>query len=324
MTADTARHHASPAPLQSCPVCGSIESTRYAATRDVEYCVVDGEFTFYECRGCGALRIDPVPDDIPLGVLYPPNYYSFSHGLESPTYRVKQWIDKRLIKVILDRLAGNELSVLDVGGGSGWQMDLVRQISPRIARTEVVDIDTTGQALVISRGHHFTLSRVEDFESSQRYDLVLMMNLVEHVKDPVEVLRSIGGLLSTQGVILVKTPNTDSLDARLFRRHDWAGFHCPRHWVLFNEASLRLAARHAGLQCRWVCYTQGGPFWAGSVINLLAKHGIVHVDRNRPMLNHWLSAPLLALFGALDLVRSRFVKTSQMFAILEKITPPPS
>ena len=43
-----------------------------------------------------------------------------------------------------------------------------------------------------------------------------MLNLIEHVDNPGELLKKAYSVLSPDGIVLIKTPNTDSLDAHAY------------------------------------------------------------------------------------------------------------
>jgi hypothetical protein len=117
--------------------------------------------------------------------------------------------------------------------------------------------------------------------------------------------------------VVVKTPNFDSLDARLFRRANWAGYHCPRHWVLFEKSSFVALAERSGLELREFSYTQGAAFWAASLLFWLAERGRVSITSERPVMSHPLFPPLAAVFAGFDLVRMAFgARPSQMFVTL--------
>jgi hypothetical protein len=145
-----------------------------------------------------------------------------------------------------------------------------------------------------------------------------MLNLIEHVANPLAVLQKVRGLLADGGLILVQTPNYRSLDATLFRRLVWGGFHCPRHWVLFDRAAFQQICRAASLEIEAFSYTQGAPFWAWSIMYQLRKLGLVKYDRERPVGDHPLTSILMAAFAAFDLARGLVFKTSQMVAVLRK------
>jgi hypothetical protein len=85
------------------------------------------------------------------------------------------------------------------------------------------------------------------------------------------------------GVILIKTPNVDTLDCRLFRNHNWGGFHCPRHFVLFNRQSFEDLGRRCGLRVVNAGYTQGAPQWASSILGWLGLKGSIKVCADRPL-----------------------------------------
>lgn len=299
----------------TCLVCGSSKRSLWAEVTDVEYFTTEDHFTYNRCGECDALSINPVPEGR-LNEIYPANYYSFSPLDASLVTRLKISMDRRLFRGILQPMGGSELSALDIGGGSGWLLTQARQIEPRLSYTMVVDIDTGAENIARNCGHDYFCGRIEDFNSSHRFDLILMLNLIEHVRDPVSVLAAARRLLKPGGRILLKTPNYDSLDARLFRSSYWGGLHCPRHWVIFTPQSLRRAVAAAGLRTHKISLTQGAPFWAWSVIHLLHRAGLVRISRDRPMCYHPLIGPLQALFATFDFLRMPFSSTSQMFSVL--------
>ena len=229
-----------------CLACDGSRIAPWSTARDIEYLSTNDAFDYVRCTDCGALSIASVPRDR-LGEIYPETYYSFSGGKLSPVERVKQWLDRRLFRKLLSEIPGDRLAALDVGGGTGWLLTQARAVEPRLTRTAVVDLDAKAEAEAVAQGHEFHLGRIEDFDSNSRFDLILLLNLIEHVEDPVAVLAKMRELLAPGGRILVKTPNHDSLDARLFRHRSWGGYHCPRHWVIFTPESFARAAGAAGL-----------------------------------------------------------------------------
>jgi SAM-dependent methyltransferase len=302
-------------PAPGCPACGG-SSVPHAVAHDVEYHTSDEAYTYHRCEQCGSVFLSPAPTDR-LAEIYPSNYYAYAADDASVVERVKGWLDRRTFRPLLRSVPGGELAVLDVGGGDGWLLSRLRELDARIVRTHVVDLDPAAEAGARARGHEYSCGRIEDFDDPGPFDVVLLLNLIEHVADPGAVLERLAKVLSPRGVILIKTPNVDSLDARLFRRRDWGGYHCPRHWVLFNRDGFVAVATRSGLAARRASYTQGAPFWAVSVLALLQRRGLVRISAERPVVDHPLFPVLLAIFGPVDLVRGRFgARTSQMFVEL--------
>lgn len=300
-----------------CPVCRNAAIALWSVAKDYEYFSVPGEFSYYGCNNCKSIFIHPVPVEQLLQI-YPPNYYSFVNKGRGMVVRLKEWLDKRLFKKILRQLDGDSLNILDVGGGTGWMLDILKGTDKRIVFTQSVDIDTNARTEAEAKGHAYFTGTIEQFVTDKKFHLILMLNLVEHVADPLAVLQKAEDLLMPGGIILIKTPNTDSWDARLYRRSYWGGLHCPRHWVIFSEKSFRLLLQSTGLQVQKLTYTQGAPFWAFSIIASLYRRRMVNISAKRPIIFHWLFAPLAALFALIDFIRRPFAKTSQMFIMLDK------
>jgi SAM-dependent methyltransferase len=227
-------------------------------------------------------------------------------------YRVKDWLDRRWFRHLTRRVPGAELSALDIGGGNGQQLSSLRAADPRIRRTVVVDFDEEAEVAARALGHEYVRGRIEDAAVTGPFDVILLLNLIEHVADPLRVLEKARSLLAPTGLLVIKTPNHRSVDASLFRNENWGGYHCPRHWVIFTRASFEQTARKAGLRVVQASYTQGAPFWTVSVLGWLDQRHAVHITIDRPAWMHPMYAPLAALFAGIDFARGAVAPLSQM------------
>lgn len=300
-----------------CPVCKDHNIGTWSVAKDYEYFSVEQDFTYYKCAGCKSIFIHPVPSD-QLKNIYPPNYYSFANKSKNIVTQIKEWLDKKFFRKILKQLEADEISVLDIGGGTGWMLDILKKTDSRISFTQLVDIDEEARKAAEANGHCYFEGTIESFSTDKKFHLILMLNLVEHVADPLAILQKAESLLVNGGIIVIKTPNTESWDARLYKNSYWGGLHCPRHWIIFSEKSFRLLLQSTALKIKKLKYTQGAPFWAFSIIASLYRKKIVRISANRPIIYHWLFAPVSALFAIFDFIRRPFAKTSQMFIILTK------
>ena len=297
-----------------CAACASSETQPYAQARDVEYFTSARQFTYVRCANCGALSLVNPPID-ELALIYPSNYYSFQPTDNSLGLRIKDALDRRLFRRCLKQLPDRPLALMDVGGGSGHQLTLIRDLDVRVQKTLIADLDVKAESLARAAGHSYFLGRIEEYQPDTEFDLILALNLIEHVANPLEVMTKLKDCLSPPGMVLVKTPNIDSLDHRLFRHKNWGGYHCPRHWTLFDRESFLKLASEAGLRVTYFAYTQGAPFWALSILAAL-KGKLYHGDPRHPTYQHPLYPALTLLFAAGDFLRRPFAKTSQMFVIL--------
>ena len=74
---------------------------------------------------------------------------------------------------------------------------------------------------------------------------ITLSHVIEHLHDPIAVLRRLHAALRPGGRIWLQTPNIDSRGAERFGVA-WRGLEAPRHLVMFNAASLSSALTRAG------------------------------------------------------------------------------
>jgi SAM-dependent methyltransferase len=301
-----------------CLVCGNPLTSLWTTARDVEYETLSERFAYWLCESCDCLVIDPVPRDR-LAEIYPADYYSFAAGEDalqadgSLVARAKALLDRWTLRRVMGLLTTEQPSVLDVGGGTGEICARVVAAAGPQARGTVVDFDERSTAVAAGRGLEVATCRFEEFETEDRFDLVLMLNLIEHVDDPVATLRRAGELLGDGGIAWIQTPNFRSLDARLFRKRNWAGLHCPRHWVIFSDAGLRGALARAGLEAASLRHTQAGAFWSASLLGLLRNREPGR--RGRPLVRDPAFLPLAGLGAGFDFCTRPFRATSQVVCL---------
>jgi SAM-dependent methyltransferase len=143
----------------------------------------------------------------------------------------------RLSQRLLDVGCGNGTFVA-AAGSAGW---------------EAVGIDVDAAAVGSGRSHGLDL-RVELLTDHAEvhpssYDAMTMSHVLEHVGDPVGLLRSAYRSLRPGGALWIATPNLDSLGHAVFGPA-WTGLDLPRHLVLFNGPALDEALRRAGFSNR--------------------------------------------------------------------------
>lgn len=105
------------------------------------------------------------------------------------------------------------------------------------------------------------------------YDFALMIQTIEHVASPPEVLSAVHTLLKPGGRLLIVTDNTDSLDFALFKSRHWGGYHFPRHFNLFNRQSLSRLAAQCGYTIDTLRTIVSPVNWTYSLRNSLDDYG---------------------------------------------------
>jgi hypothetical protein len=70
--------------------------------------------------------------------------------------------------------------------------------------------------------------------------------VLEHTHHPVELVKFLSNLLTTEGIIYIEVPNLKSGCAKIFGKY-WKGYYVPRHIFHFTKESLNEILRLAGL-----------------------------------------------------------------------------
>lgn len=148
---------------------------------------------------------------------------------------------------------------LDVGCGEGHAMAWFAGDGWTV---EGLDHSTAGiEAINPEMRPHMTGGDVfellgERIESGERYQLVWLSNVLEHVLDPIELMVSLRRLVADDGVLVVTVPNDASpLQESLLEHGDIDGrfwIAIPDHLSYFDGDSLRRTAAHTGWDCRQV------------------------------------------------------------------------
>ena len=300
-----------------CTNCGSNKYQSYARAMDIEYFTGDDVYEYFLCNDCEVLFLFPQPLN-ELQKIYPGNYYSFNDDPKSFSFKIKNKLDRLFFKKHLSDLPQKKMNVLDIGGGTGSACDIIKNIDHRVAQTQIVDIDTAAEKIALQKGHQYFCCRIEDFETEQQYDVILMLNLIEHVADPAMILKKAGKLLSKSGIIIIQTPNYQSLDARIFRNASWGGYHCPRHWIIFNKKSFLNLAESCWLNPAHFNYTQGAAFWTVSILHKLQQMKLIKASAKKPLVYQPLFGIISMIMAAFDLLRKPFAPLSQMLIVLKR------
>jgi 2-polyprenyl-3-methyl-5-hydroxy-6-metoxy-1,4-benzoquinol methylase len=135
----------------------------------------------------------------------------------------------------LVRSTGNR--ILDIGCGSGLFFDRLAEFG-EVSGIEVDATMKTGDPTVDDR---IFWGPLEDFAPSTTYSLVLLLDVLEHLSDPLPTLRRAISLLSAGGILLATVPAFRVL----WTRHDELNEHRTRYTkrtfrALLEEGNCRV------------------------------------------------------------------------------------
>lgn len=143
----------------------------------------------------------------------------------------------RLLALMQRHAGARRGSILDVGCSTGAFLTVARAAGWRAQGLEV-GVASSAHArnalgLDVAQG-----SLYDAQPTAEGYDAVAFLEVIEHLERPAEALSRIHQLLAPRGLLLLTTPNFDSLYRRLFGGRWWV-INCEdEHIVLFTLATL--------------------------------------------------------------------------------------
>lgn len=204
-----------------------------------------------ECADCGLAFADPQPSDQELAAIYDEHYYEQFGFVEGPDTsdaalaRTKKATYDSVLDVAVPELRTSHEGtrrLLDVGCGLGFSL-----LAAKERGFDAVGLDPLAPSDPAARpGRRVIPGTLETFRSDAPFDLVSMIDVIEHVRDPRESIRLAAELLAPGGVLALATNDSSSAGARLLGPR-WTHYHRAHLWF-FTPATLSEIARRAGLE----------------------------------------------------------------------------
>jgi glycosyltransferase involved in cell wall biosynthesis/2-polyprenyl-3-methyl-5-hydroxy-6-metoxy-1,4-benzoquinol methylase len=235
MDQSTGKRHA----IKTCQVCKSARIYYLFSTCD---CRV------VRCDDCGLVFLNPQPSDEELARIYRAGYFL---GSDTETGReavseIKQ-ATARLYLAEIRRYSGLKKGrLLEVGcgdgdflvaaEGAGWQVTGVEYSPAACERAQ--------QRLKKGEVHNGELHQAK--LSAEQYDLCVLSDVIQHIRDPLAFLHEIHRVLKPGGTLFIATPSINSWSAR-FMKQKWMEFKA-EHLTYFDRQTLQTALAKSGFR----------------------------------------------------------------------------
>lgn len=246
------------------------------------------------CPTCGLQRLDPQPDDRTLTEIYQREYYD-AWGIreDAESTRALKRATFASLLIGLPTQPGVTPKLLDCGAATGYLMEEAKALG---MEPYGIELSEFGAARIAEK---FGQSRVfrgpfddAEFVGVDRdfFDVITMIDFIEHVRDPVATLAKAYTLLRPGGSLVVLTPNAGSLSRRLMGRR-WLHYKI-EHLFYFTKTSLQKSLSQVGFNGIRI-----GQAW--KTMNL---HYVAHQLSQYP---HPLLSPIVTLLHRLGPPRLR-------------------
>jgi len=230
-----------------CHVCSGTDHVTYLQARG---------YRIAECRRCGLWFVNPQPTAEELRQFYA----TYDDGDQ---WRNLEEHFNRGVRKAIGRLKSSG-AVLDIGCGSGNFLRCMKE-----GGFSTVGIEPSGSGSEYAGAEHgidVYRGMIEDYlaqNSGRRFDVITLLNVLEHLTSPVQTLLQLREMLTADGVLAVVVPDARFHDIvgrlrRLLGNPDpyWieqpesvlSGFKLPDHLTSFQPRTIASLLQRCGFQ----------------------------------------------------------------------------
>jgi 2-polyprenyl-3-methyl-5-hydroxy-6-metoxy-1,4-benzoquinol methylase len=198
-----------------------------------------GGLEVVQCVGCGLVYVNPRFNA--EAVL---QHYNSGQSSRIQYYVDVEAADRRSFAEVLDaaeRLRPGRGRVLDIGPNIGTSLALAQE---RGWKAQGVEINEEAARYCRERRGLEVLSGTleEDTYPPSSFDLVLMADVIEHLRDPLRMLRKVARILKPGGIVMISTPNIAGWAGRLLQIKP------EEHLYYFTPATMTAMLEEARLE----------------------------------------------------------------------------
>jgi 2-polyprenyl-3-methyl-5-hydroxy-6-metoxy-1,4-benzoquinol methylase len=267
---------------EGCPICGSNKRQLFGKAGRVsdifkKHSAIDA-VNIVRCLECTGKYIHPMMyfSEEFRKELYSLDYFGSNGKLED----TKNMEEKVSIMTEVRKLCGDARgkSLLDIGCGTG---EFLRAGAAGGFDVTGIDVDSTTTEYVAKKYGFHTVTGLlgGDTFPERSFDVVVLSHVIEHLQRPVELLGVIREILKPNGLFVMCTPNSDSLEEDI---HDMYGrlrydraksyyltpFISPYHIIGFNLRSARKILEHSEFTVEY-CKLRSGLEWEDKRLRLI-------------------------------------------------------
>jgi 2-polyprenyl-3-methyl-5-hydroxy-6-metoxy-1,4-benzoquinol methylase len=211
-----------------------------------------GGDTYVRCAGCALVYIDPQPSDAELAAIYGESYYdAWGAGLNAEHVAK---LKRRTFALMLERLARRAGvrtgRLLDLGCATGYLLEVARERGFEPFGIELNPFSARQAQLKLGADHVHCGTADDAPFAPGSFQVVVMSDLLEHVRSPRKLLAQTHELLAAEGTLVVAAPNVGGASSKLLRS-SWTDYK-REHLFYFDKRSLAATLRRASFEVREV------------------------------------------------------------------------
>lgn len=219
----------------ACPLCKS------KGNKINIFLKVTKKYLILSCRSCGLKfpNVDFVSNKKYADIIYEKySQLNIRKNMQRTSrYRLKMMEERFNYCIKSNFKKIKSIKVLDYGCGNGLFLDYLKK---RGIDGTGIEVDESNSQKLVNKNIEF-FRKIDDLKSN-KFDICVMFDVIEHLTNPVQDLLKIRDKLKKKGIIVIYTPNINSLAFELMgsRQNQVYPF---MHTLFFNDKSLNYLAK---------------------------------------------------------------------------------
>ena len=220
-----------------CPVCSAKNSKIFSKKNS---------YNLYKCFVCQLIFIWPIPNN--LEQIYKQEYFKSERKQKlgytdydkdkEPMRDIFLYYLKKFESLIEGR------KIFDVGTATGYFLDLAKN---RSWQTAGIEISEYAAKIAKSREHEVICSKIISDDIQEKFNVVTMWDVLEHLDNPKEYLKKVNKILELEGLLVINTVDVSSWWARFFGKK-WHQLNPPEHIFYYNKKNLKILLNQSGFE----------------------------------------------------------------------------
>lgn len=207
--------------------------------------------TLLRCKKCGLIFVGRRPEPAELKKIYGRSYFknadSNSIGYEdypADKPNIVKTFEKRLKNI--EKLYPGKGKILDLGCATGFFLEVAENRGWTPYGVEISDY--AGDMAKKRFGDRIFQSVFDRaLPNSGFFDIITMWDYIEHIPNPGRELNRAWQLLKKGGMLVLSTPDADSLTHKIFRDR-WMGYKDQEHLYYFSGKNLKILLEKTGFE----------------------------------------------------------------------------
>lgn len=207
----------------------------------------EGEWNVVKCKNCNFKYTFPQPSPEFLPHFYTEEYYKdkrhyskFYNEDGKPKTAIESY-ENRVQDI--ETFVSKRGKIIDVGSARGG---LLKVLKNRGWQVQGVEISKDASKIANENGIPTFNGSFVEYQPKEKTDVICMYQTLEHVPDPLDVIKHAYNLLNDEGIFIAEIPNINCFEMKYNKERKILSYDLPRHLNHFSPKILKKQLENQG------------------------------------------------------------------------------